>query len=207
MKEHLFERKAELLEAALLEFTERTYEDASLNSIIKNAGISKGTFYYHFADKQALYLFLLERAAQAKWDFINEKAAANPAFFAEQGIFELFKQQAKLGAEFAREHPKYHALAQRLSGERERAAHIYSIAKEHLGGDTEDKMESMVDAALERGELRDIFPKEFLVKVLSYCLNGFDVIFSKQGDGDLDRMLENLDRYLEFIRKGMGNNQ
>ncbi len=44
LKEKSFERKTELLEAALDEFTSKSYEDASLNMIIKNAGISKGLF-------------------------------------------------------------------------------------------------------------------------------------------------------------------
>lgn len=89
MKEKTFERKTELLEAALDEFAAKSYDDASLNTIIKNAGISKGTFYYHFADKQALYLFLLESSVKSKWDFINEKALENSNAFSNGSIGSL----------------------------------------------------------------------------------------------------------------------
>jgi len=35
----------ELYEAALDEFSEKSYDEASLNSIIKTAGLNKGRFY------------------------------------------------------------------------------------------------------------------------------------------------------------------
>jgi len=71
MGERSFQRKNELIEAALDEFTTKRYENVSLNKIIKNAGISKGTFYYHFKDKQALYIFLHESAYKAEMEFMN----------------------------------------------------------------------------------------------------------------------------------------
>ena len=45
------ERFPALREAAFDEFSKRRYEQASLNDIIKNAGISKGSLYHHFGDK------------------------------------------------------------------------------------------------------------------------------------------------------------
>jgi len=56
-----FKNKDKLLNAALDEFGKYSYKQASLNRIIKKAGISKGSFYFHFKDKKSLYLmnFLL----------------------------------------------------------------------------------------------------------------------------------------------------
>ena len=93
MKKKSFERKNELIEVALDEFTVKSYENASLNKIIKNAGVSKGTFYYHFEDKKALYIFLMEIAGGYQAEFINKHIE-------EQGlkgkdIFEDLKQQFK----------------------------------------------------------------------------------------------------------------
>ena len=41
-KERSFERRDELINAALIEFGDKGYENASLNNILKEAGISKG---------------------------------------------------------------------------------------------------------------------------------------------------------------------
>ncbi len=47
-------RKRKLLEAAKREFGERGYELASINTILDEAGFSKGSFYYYFDDKADL---------------------------------------------------------------------------------------------------------------------------------------------------------
>ena len=46
----------ELIKAALIEFGDKGYENASLNNILKEAGISKGTFYYHFKNRRIIYI-------------------------------------------------------------------------------------------------------------------------------------------------------
>jgi len=50
-------RKA-LINAALLEFGNNSYEKASTNVIVKSAGISKGLLYHYFKNKEELYNYL-----------------------------------------------------------------------------------------------------------------------------------------------------
>lgn len=203
LKDKTFERKAELLEAALAEFAENSYADASLNKIIKNAGISKGTFYYHFADKQALYLFLLESSAKAKWAFINQRASGTSEKNEGRSIFDMFRLQARLGAEFAVTYPLYHQLSRMLS--REQGSEIYEIAKHYLGGDTKEMLGGMIDTAIENGDFKSGFSREFLVNLFSFLIVGFDEIFNTEADSALDTMLNNLDMYINFMRYGIGS--
>ncbi|MCM1565212.1 MAG: TetR/AcrR family transcriptional regulator [Dehalobacter sp.] len=204
MNEKSFERKTEVLEAALNEFTAKSYQDASLNTIIKNAGISKGTFYYHFEDKQALYLYLLESSVKTKWEFINDKIYHNPELNAGGNIFDNFKLQARLAAEFAAMQPQYHKLSRMFS--REQGNPIYIAAKDLLGGDTEEILAALIDKAIEAGSLKKEYSRDFLVKILSYLFLHFDEIFDRDEDSDLDRMLSNLDSYVDFIQYGMSGN-
>jgi AcrR family transcriptional regulator len=44
-----------ILHAALEEFAAHGFHDASLNRVIETAGISKGSLYYYFDDKEDLY--------------------------------------------------------------------------------------------------------------------------------------------------------
>ena len=89
MNENSFKRKNKLIEAALDEFSSHSYENASLNKIIKNAGISKGLFYYHFEDKKALYSFILETAAGYQVEFINKNMSEQQ--LKDKDIFEDLK--------------------------------------------------------------------------------------------------------------------
>lgn len=54
------EKKRTILEAAKKEFARVPYEKASINQIIHNADISRGSFYTYFEDKQDVLRYLLE---------------------------------------------------------------------------------------------------------------------------------------------------
>jgi AcrR family transcriptional regulator len=57
-------QRQRLLRAAAEEFAERGYGVASSESISRRAGMSKATFYEHFANKEECILALFDRAAE-----------------------------------------------------------------------------------------------------------------------------------------------
>ncbi|MBA4603099.1 TetR/AcrR family transcriptional regulator [Thermoactinomyces mirandus] len=201
MKQKTFAKKAELLNAALDEFTKKTYEDASLNRIIKNAGISKGTFYYHFKDKQTLYLYLLEHAVKAKWEFIERKTK-EINLNETTDIFELFRIQAAFGIEFAKCCPQYHKLGTMFA--KEKGKEIYDIAIKMLGDNPENLLKNMIDKAIADRNFREDLPEKFIHKIISYLFIHFTDIFQEDEDFEIERMLENVNCLVDFLRNGLG---
>ena len=57
------ERRDRILDAAADEFSDRGYDGASINRIIGEAGISKGSLYYYFDDKEDLFATVMEQAS------------------------------------------------------------------------------------------------------------------------------------------------
>lgn len=53
------EKREKLLQAARQEFARVPYADASINQIIRTAGIPRGSFYMYFQDKGDLFRYLL----------------------------------------------------------------------------------------------------------------------------------------------------
>jgi len=53
-----------ILRAALDEFAARGFHDASLNRMIEQAGISKGSMYYYFDGKEDLYAYVTQTELQ-----------------------------------------------------------------------------------------------------------------------------------------------
>ena len=53
------EKQEKLLKAATREFSLRPFNEASINQIIKEAGIPRGSFYMYFQDKEDLFRYLL----------------------------------------------------------------------------------------------------------------------------------------------------
>jgi AcrR family transcriptional regulator len=54
------EKKDKIIKSAIKEFASQPFSEASINKIIKNAEISRGSFYTYFADKYELLTYLLE---------------------------------------------------------------------------------------------------------------------------------------------------
>jgi AcrR family transcriptional regulator len=57
------DRRAQLLARAERMFTERAYDDFSMDELARAAGVSKGLLYHYFPGKRALYLEVLRGAA------------------------------------------------------------------------------------------------------------------------------------------------
>ena len=47
--------RSQLLAIATRMFAERGYEDTSVEAVLREAGVSRGSLYHHFASKEALF--------------------------------------------------------------------------------------------------------------------------------------------------------
>jgi AcrR family transcriptional regulator len=54
------ETRSRILDAAVRKFSLAGYDNASVDDICSDAGVSKGAFYHHFPTKQAVFLALMQ---------------------------------------------------------------------------------------------------------------------------------------------------
>ena len=206
MKVKSFDRKNELMEAALEEFSTKSYGDASLNNIIKNAGISKGTFYYHFQDKQALYLTLMQLAVEAKLEFVERKLK-HYSHSEELNIFENLKLQGRFGVEFAKDYPKYYLLGIQFRKEKG-VNEIYDVAMNILDGISENYYDEMLERAAEKGELRSDITPQFAKRLMTFILYRYDEIFQFDKEkSDFESILVEFDSLVDFLCCGLGSDK
>jgi len=201
MKKKSFKRKNELIEAAFDEFTSKSYENASLNAIIKNAGISKGTFYYHFQDKQALYLFLNETVNNAKWEFMDNYMKKHRENFGEKDIFERFKLFGQIRIEFTAAFPEYGKLGTIFA--KEKGNEIYEHVMGVLGSNEEVSLEEMIKQGIKDGDFNNRFSEEFIMKIIKYISFNYDEIFNAE-DYNLESMLKEFNDCVDFVKYGLG---
>jgi len=187
--------------AALNEFTERSFDEASLNTIIKNGNISKGSFYYRFENKYSLYLYLLKSCNQKKWEYINSEMDAPKIEENRENIFDLFLYQAEIGMKFAYKYPRYHQLSKMFS--KEKGTPLYSRILIDLGNSSDNQLESMIQTAYNRGDINKDLSLEFVTKVISHLFASFDEIFFEKKEFELKEVMDNLRQFVDFMRRGL----
>lgn len=102
------ETRAQLLEAAAACFGQEGYNAASVASICRRAGVSKGAFYHHFASKHELFLQLMndwlsgidEQLDVARLGAISVPEALMSMVRAAEFIFQMADQYIPIFVEF-----------------------------------------------------------------------------------------------------------
>lgn len=94
------EKQKRILNAAIREFAEQGYEQASTNRIVKEAGIGKGMLFYYFNSKKDLYRYVTEYGIQFITDEYLHKINEN-----EPDFIEKYKQIGRLKMKASAENP------------------------------------------------------------------------------------------------------
>ena len=84
------EKKKKLIDASFKEFSLNNFNDVSINRIIKEAGISRGSFYMYFVDKKDLYFYLLEQHLEIIINSMREDLIKNKG-----DLFKMFQDNIK----------------------------------------------------------------------------------------------------------------
>ncbi|MGA2677332.1 MAG: TetR/AcrR family transcriptional regulator [Methanobacterium sp.] len=194
------------MDAALDEFTMKSYENASLNKIIKNTGISKGTFYYHFQDKKALYIFLQDSAHKTQVEFMKNRMKELSEEFNEKDIFETIKLQTQIGVEFTIAHPKYLKLITNYLKETETPKNkkILEYINNNRKQTIETGMDMMITKAIEHGDFKDEFSKEFIIKIINHLFLNYTEIFPTEENYEMQKYIEDINTFIDFLKYGLG---
>ncbi|AGY76679.1 TetR/AcrR family transcriptional regulator [Clostridium autoethanogenum] len=65
------ERQKEIIEISIKEFSNHDFDSSSLNRIITNLKIAKGSFYRYFSNKTDLYIFLIDYTLSKQLAYIT----------------------------------------------------------------------------------------------------------------------------------------
>ena len=199
-KRHLIE------EAAIDEFATHGFDNASINRIVAQCQIAKGSFYQYFEDKKDLYKHLIAQISDRKLAYLNP-IMLNPQ---NQDIFTVLEELYRSGLAFTRENPKAAILGNQLYKNRNR-----SIYKE-IYAEGEDKAKafyaSMLNAAIDNGDVRTDINLGFIAHMLlalhtaifDYYLEEVKGADSTWGPDKIeDDFMETVQMTLDFIKNGI----
>jgi TetR/AcrR family transcriptional regulator len=199
------EKKDRIIARATREFSEKGYQGASINTLVDDLGISKGSIFQYFTSKKGLFLFIFQAAVErVRRTLVGVKEETEDLEF-----FERIRRSILAGVDFVRRHPQIYRIYLKLLFDREapyRAELLKAIrlfSAEYLG--------SLVEKGLERGEIRKDIPPEqavfILDAVLDRYLQAYMVPFLDQGgniyQGNQDQVAAWAGGIVEILRKGL----
>jgi len=102
-------RRSRILEAALVEFADKGYKKASTNTIVKEAGVSKGLLFHYFISKKDLYIYLHTFAVKTVTNELYENVN-----FADKDVLNRVKQSTIVKIESYIKHPLFMRLFEKF---------------------------------------------------------------------------------------------
>ncbi|MGR3279569.1 TetR/AcrR family transcriptional regulator [Acaryochloris marina NIES-2412] len=203
-------RRQNIINAAIDEFTNHSYESASISAIVNRAKIAKGSFYQYFQDKQDLYLYLVDQALEARNSFIT--TANLPSI--QAGFFVYLRVLYQTVLEFQLANPAWSQILFRgpNHGDVPFREEVFKRTKT----DTIVLIKKYVQEAIAQGQLKsDINPDlaAFMIVALSSELRSFipfylgiDVnqLVKDSPDLPLDAIGKILDDCIRTLEQGIG---
>ncbi|MDD2921631.1 MAG: TetR/AcrR family transcriptional regulator [Anaerolineales bacterium] len=200
----LEEKRQTIVNAAVDEFAAYGYESASINRIVANSGISKGSFYQYFEDKMDVFKYLMDVLANEKMEFFKEKRPPN----GNMDTFEYFRWLVKIGMEFNSAYPR---MTQAVS-------RVLLVEGLYYGKDfakyrqmTTDAFSAMIKQAMKRGEVDPSVDVELAVMVMDTWTNAISAYILNEGMKQKDiirwvrsaKTQEKIDKLLYVMEYGL----
>lgn len=197
------EKRNRIVECAIDEFASRSYDDAKLSNIIKNAQIPRGSLYQYFEDKLDLYLYILDLGKKKKLEYI-EQHLSNPQ---DLPFFELFRSMYTSGVKFAVENPRLVKVFVRLIASK---GEIYDQVFSDSLDIAMDLYADMIERDKKLGRIRkEINTRTFAKLVVDMTLININVFTNDAGENDIDfdEMSERITQVMDIIEKGVSTGE
>lgn len=198
------EKRNTITNAAIEEFAEYGFEASSINRIVANSRISKGSFYQYFEDKMDVFKYLMDVIAKEKTEYFMDKHPPS----ANLDTFEYFRWMIKTGMEFNSAYPR---LVQAIS-------RVLLVDGLYYGRDfaeyhkmSTDGISMMIKQAVKNGELDPSVDMDLAVIIMETWTNAISTYILNEGLKQKDIMKwmrsaktqEKIDKFLYVMEYGL----
>src|SRR5580704_4267029 len=144
------ERPGEILEAAFAEFSRNGYASTTLDQIAEGAGVTKGTIYVYFENKEHLFISMVREITKAGFDTVQglyETHAGSTA--------DLLRAQFSFMYQHIVEDRRRREVVRMLIAEAPRFPELADRYHQEILRPCLDMLKKAIQRGVERGELRD----------------------------------------------------
>ncbi len=181
------QKQQAIVKEMVREFAAQGYKKASINTIVKNLGIAKGSLYQYFKNKETMFYFVFEQFIRLVKDSIKQGVSLDD----KADFFVQVRKVMETALNFVDRYPDYFQIYLQILFEhdvprrRELLAQVRLFSRDYFG--------PLCLAAREQGRIRDDVSPAMLIFVL---------------DGIIDRLLQDyvrplVDSSLELQKMGL----
>jgi AcrR family transcriptional regulator len=140
------EKQRKILDAAIMEFAGNGFDSANINSIAQNSGISVGSVYKYFDNKEDLYLTVIHTGVETLKGVLEEIMESGDGF--EKRIEKILRAIQS----YSRDNVHLTRLYNEMTTEN-RSGLVWKIVSD-MENATAGLYKSLIEKAQERGEIR-----------------------------------------------------
>ncbi|MGL5440252.1 MAG: TetR/AcrR family transcriptional regulator [Filifactoraceae bacterium] len=197
------EKRENIIKVSIAEFSKYGYENSSTNRIVQDAGISKGSLFKYFKNKEELFFYIL--------DFVTQKlivSLAQEVPVLPKGLFERIIRYSELEFTWYVKHPNECKLITTVFTKSDTA--IYKKVEAHYslkGQNVYYKLLEDIDTSMLKWD------KKKTVDILKWFLKGFNEDFmthiQEQDKSDISKLqheyVKSLSEYITIFKYGLIN--
>ncbi len=198
------EKRAKIINVAVDEFAQYGLENASTNRIVENSGISKGSFYQYFEDKQDVFTHLLSVLEQEEMEYFQSIHPPGTNL----DTFQYFRWLVKTSMEFSSANPRMiQAVSRVLLGDGLYYGKNFSQYRQKKTR----ALAAMIKQAIKRGEVDPSVDVDLAVRVMDTWTNAISTYILNEGMKQKDIMKwvrstktqERIDKMLYVMEYGL----
>lgn len=201
-------KREKIVEGAVEEFSRYGFRQASLNRLAQSLGISKGSLFQYFGNKEGLFLFIFDHAValvRKRLTQVKEEAA-------EKDFFEKIRRSLAAGVDFIRRHPRVYRIYLKMLFQEDFPLRTELLQRVRFF--SAEYLRPMVLKGMAQGEVRSDMDPDFVVFLLDAVMDRFlqahCVSFLDGGTGLYEGSAEVtgrlIDAFVEVLRNGLAGN-
>src|SRR6202042_1197352 len=143
------ERPQEILEAAFVEFSRNGYASTTLDQIAERAGVTKGTIYVYFENKEHLFISMVREITKSTFDTVHGMLETH-----EGSTADLLRAQFSFMYQHVVEDRRRREVVRMLIAEASRFPALADRYHEEIDRPCLELLNQAIQRGVDRGEIR-----------------------------------------------------
>ncbi len=191
------EKKQRIINSAIEEFANKGYKNATIDNIVSKAGISKGSVFQYFKNKESLYIYICDYQVNLIKDEIFNQKEIN-----ETDFFELYRHAAHTKFEILKKSPYVFEFFKTLYSDDS------EVAKKWLNNIFQNRNQLVLNfmGDYDKTKFRDDIDIDMAVKAIELTFDGLSMkwiekLSHENYEEDLKSLFDEVEDYINFYKK------